>query len=124
MSGPRLLVMAAAVLCAGPLAAALAQSPKPGSEDKRPSLGTQLSSLPLGPGKAIADQACLRCHSADILRQQRLSEKQWTASVTKMIGWGAEVPESEKAELVAYLARNFGPDNDRFRPVVTRPLDR
>ena len=124
MSGPRLLVMAAAVLCAGFLAAALAQSPKPGSEDKRPSLGTQLSSLPLGPGKAIADQACLRCHSADILRQQRLSEKQWTASVTKMIGWGAEIPENKKAELVAYLARNFGPDNDRFRPVVTRPLDR
>jgi hypothetical protein len=124
VSGPRLLVMAAAVLCAGSLATALAQSRKPGLEDKRPSLGTQLSSLPLGPGKAIADKACLRCHSADVLRQQRLSEKQWTASVTKMIGWGAEVPENEKAELVAYLARNFGPDNDRFRPVVTRPLGR
>jgi quinoprotein glucose dehydrogenase len=123
VSGPRLLVVAA-VLCAGPLATALAQRPKPDSEDKRPSLGTQLSSLPLGPGKAIAGKACLRCHSADILRQQRLSEKQWTASVTKMIGWGAEVPENKKAELVAYLARNFGPDNDRFRPVVTRPLDR
>jgi hypothetical protein len=41
-----------------------------------------------------------------------------------MIGWGAEIPENEKAELVAYLVRNFGPDNDRFRPVVTRPLDR
>jgi cytochrome c5 len=124
VNGPRLLVMAAAVLCAGPPATALAQRRKADAEDKRPSLGTQLSSLPLGPGKAIADKACLRCHSADILRQQRLSEKQWTASVTKMIGWGAEIPENEKAELVAYLVRNFGPDNDRFRPVVTRPLDR
>jgi hypothetical protein len=124
VSGPRLLVVAAAVLCAGPLATALAQSAKPDSEDKRPSLGTQLSSLPIGPGKALAGKACLRCHSADILRQQRLSEKQWTASVTKMIGWGAEIPEDKKAELIAYLARNFGPDNDRFRPVVTRPLDR
>jgi len=72
----------------------------------------------------MADKACLRCHSADILRQQRLSERQWTANVTKMIGWGAEVPEDRKAELVAYLVRNFGPDNDRFRPVVTRPLGR
>ena len=124
MSGPRLLVMAAAALCAGALPTALAQSPKPDSEDKRPSLGTQLSSLPPGPGKAIAGKACLRCHSADILRQQRLSDKQWTASVTKMIGWGAEIPENKKAELVAYLAKNFGPDNDRFRPVVTRPLHR
>src|SRR5713101_6834732 len=116
--------MAAAALCAGALATARAQTPKPNSEDKWPSLGMQLSSLPRGPGKAIADKACLRCHSADILRQQRLSEKQWTASVTKMIGWGAEVPEDKKVELVAYLARNFGPDNDRFRPVVTRPLGR
>ena len=124
MSGPRLLVMAAAALCAGALATALAQSPKLDSEDKRPSLGTRLSSLPPGRAKAIADKACLRCHSADILRQQRLSDKQWTASVTKMIGWGAEIPENKKAELVAYLAKNFGPDNDRFRPVVTRPLDR
>jgi len=124
VSGPRLLVTAAAALCAGALATALAQSPKPDSEDKRPSLGTRLSSLPLGRGKAIADKACLRCHSADILRQQRLSEKQWTANVTKMIGWGADVPEDKRAELVAYLARNFGPDNDRFRPVVVRPLDR
>jgi quinoprotein glucose dehydrogenase len=123
VSGPRLLVVAAA-LSAGVLAAARAQTPKPDSEDNRPSLGVQLSSLPLGPGKAIADKACLRCHSADILRQQRLSEKQWTASVTKMVGWGAEVPEDKQAELVAYLARNFGPDNDRFRPVVTRPVGR
>jgi cytochrome c5 len=120
----RLLVMAAAALCAAGLPTARAQTPKPDSQDKRPSLGTQLSSLPLGPGKAIADKACLHCHSADILRQQRLSEKQWTASVTKMIGWGAEVPDDKKIELVAYLTRNFGPDNDRFRPVVTRPLGR
>ena len=124
MSAPRLLVMAAAALCAGPLATALAQTPKADSQGQRPSLGTQLSSLPRGPGKAMADKACLRCHSADILRQQRLSERQWTANVTKMIGWGAEVPEDRKAELVAYLVRNFGPDNDRFQPVVTRPLGR
>jgi quinoprotein glucose dehydrogenase len=124
VSGPRLLVMAAAALCAGALATARAQTPNPNSEDKRPSLGMQLSLLPRGPGKDIADKACLRCHSADILRQQRLSEKQWTASLTKMIGWGAEVPEDKRVELVAYLARNFGPHNDRFRPVVTRPLGR
>ena len=124
MNGPRLLVMAAAALSAGALATAGARTPRPDSEDNRPSLGVQLSSLPPGPGKAIADKACLRCHSADILRQQRLSERQWTASVTKMIGWGAEVPNDKTAELVAYLARNFGPDNDRFRPVVTRPLGR
>jgi hypothetical protein len=41
-----------------------------------------------------------------------------------MIGWGAEVPEAKKAELVAYLVANFGPDNTKFQPVVTRPVGR
>ncbi len=74
--------------------------------------------------KAVADQACLHCHSADIVRQQRLNEKQWTAEVNKMIGWGAAVPEEKKEALVAYLLEHFGPDNDRFRPVVAQPVGR
>jgi hypothetical protein len=41
-----------------------------------------------------------------------------------MVGWGAEVPEEKKDELVKYLALHFGPGNDRFQPVVTRPLGR
>lgn len=89
-----------------------------------PVLGTQLAELPPGPGKATADAACLKCHSADILRQQRLNEKQWGANVTKMAGWGADVPDPSRDELIAYLVKNFGPDNDRFKPVVTRPSGR
>ncbi|HJW14890.1 MAG TPA: cytochrome c [Thermoanaerobaculia bacterium] len=91
---------------------------------KLPVLGTRLSGFPPGEGKTIADQACLACHSTDMVRQQRLTEKQWAASVTKMAGWGAEVPESKRDALIAYLVKNFGPDNDRFEPVVTRPVGR
>jgi mono/diheme cytochrome c family protein len=91
---------------------------------KLPVLGTRLAEFPPGDGKAIADQACLACHSTDMVRQQRLTEKQWTASVTKMAGWGAEVPESKREALITYLVKNFGPDNDRFEPVVTRPVGR
>jgi mono/diheme cytochrome c family protein len=89
-----------------------------------PVLSTRLAPFPPGEGKAIADQACLNCHSADMVRQQRLTEKQWTASVTKMVGWGAEVTESKRDALIAYLVKNFGPDNDRFEPVITRPVGR
>jgi len=74
--------------------------------------------------KAVADQACLRCHSADMVRQQRLTEKQWTAELTKMVGWGAVVPEDQKAALIAYFVEHFGPDNDRFQPVVAQPPPR
>jgi mono/diheme cytochrome c family protein len=87
-----------------------------------PIFGTKLAELPPGEGKAIADRACLRCHSADMLRQQRLTEKQWTASVAKMSGWGAEIRDDEEAVLAAYLAKNFSPDAGLFLPAETRPL--
>jgi hypothetical protein len=54
--------------------------------------------------------------------QQRLTEKQWTASVEKMMRWGAAVPADRKDALIAYLVEHFGTDNDRFEPQVTRPV--
>lgn len=99
-------------------------APQASFDPKLPVFGVRLASLPAGPGREIAAKACLICHSSDILRQQRLTEAQWAASVNKMIGWGADVPEGKKDALVKYLASHFGPDNDRFQPVVTRPIGR
>ena len=99
--------------------------PVPADFDVRlPVLGTQLAPLPEGEGKAIAEQACLQCHSTSMVLQQRLTEKQWTASVDKMIRWGAALPADRKDALIAYLAAHFGPDNDRFEPTITRPVGR
>jgi len=95
---------------------------KPKPSAVLPQLGTLIAPLPEGPAKDVADRACLNCHSGDVLRQQRLTDKQWTANVTKMIGWGAEVPEDRREELVRYLAKNFGPGNVAFRPVAVRPI--
>jgi len=102
--------------------AALAGPGKPQPSADLPQLGTLIAPLPEGPAKGVADGACLNCHSGDVLRQQRLTEKQWTANVTKMIGWGAEVPEDRREELVRYLAKNFGPGNVAFQPVAVRPI--
>jgi len=93
-------------------------------EGALPALGTELGELPAGAMKPLADQACLHCHSADMIRQQKLNEKQWTAEVTKMVGWGAAVPEDQRAALIAYLLEHFGPDNDRFQPVAAQPVGR
>jgi mono/diheme cytochrome c family protein len=99
--------------------------PKPADFDTSlPELGTSLEQLPAGPGKQIADTACLECHSSDILRQQRLDAKKWASELTKMMGWGAALAETQKDSLAAYLLQNFGPDNDRFTPAVTRPVGR
>lgn len=77
--------------------------------------GTQFKQLPAGKGKADVEAACYACHSADLLAQQRLNEKQWTATVEKMMRWGAVVPDAKKSVVIAYLSRNFGPDN-KFSP--------
>jgi hypothetical protein len=84
-----------------------------------PLLGTKFHALPEGKGKAAVEGSCLPCHSADILVQQRLTEKQWTASVDKMIRWGAVVDEKQKGELIAYLAKHFGPEN-KYTPRKVR----
>ena len=112
----------AAVLVAAAAALSLAgASGRPRKMAPLPAVGTRLSDFPPGPARAVAQRGCLQCHSADIPRQQRLTEKQWTASVEKMMRWGADVPEKDKEALVRYLAGHFGPDNDSFEPVVTRP---
>jgi DMSO/TMAO reductase YedYZ molybdopterin-dependent catalytic subunit len=61
------------------------------------------------PGKAVFDTRCLVCHDDRLTAQQRLTLPGWSREVDKMIGWGANVPEAEKASLVEYLARRFGP---------------
>jgi hypothetical protein len=102
-------------------------NPKPAPvnfDPKLPVLGTLLLEFPLGDGKGIADQACLACHSTDMVRQQRLTEKQWAAEVTKMAVWGADIPQDKREELVAYLVNNFGPGAPKYEPVLTRPVGR
>jgi len=58
--------------------------------------------------------ACLECHDAGIIAQQRLSKAAWTREVDKMIKWGATVNSSDREALVDYFSANFGPDNPAY----------
>jgi hypothetical protein len=97
------------------------EPPKVSFDPKLPSLGMSVKPLPAGAGKPVVEAGCLRCHSAEIIMQQRLTESQWRANVDKMIGWGSTVSPAQKPVLVAYLAKNFGPDNKSFQPTEARP---
>jgi len=81
-----------------------------------PMPGTKFKELPPGKAKVDVEAACYACHSADILVQQRLNQKQWTATVEKMMRWGAVVPPEKKMPIVEYLARHFGP-GAKFEPI-------
>lgn len=62
-----------------------------------------------GAGEATYRRACLACHDADMIAQQRLSKTGWTRSVEKMMRWGAAVSDADKDALVDYLAANYPP---------------
>src|SRR5215831_12417661 len=53
---------------------------------------------------------CEVCHSADLITQQRLDREHWTAIVTKMVHWDAQVSPAEQAVLLSYLVTHYHPD--------------
>ena len=60
-------------------------------------------------GAASYKRACLTCHEADIIEQQKLSRTGWTRSVEKMMRWGATIGDTEKEPLIEYLSWRFVP---------------
>ena len=75
--------------------------------------------LPAGPMQAKATTACLECHEARIILQQRLSKASWTREVDKMTKWGAVVDPADRDALIDYLSSNFSPDKPAFGPQRT-----
>ncbi len=73
--------------------------------------------LPAGPAKEKAETACVSCHEARIIVQQRLPKAAWEKEVDKMIKWGAEVDTKDRDALIDYFSANFPPD----KPAYTAP---
>jgi hypothetical protein len=63
-----------------------------------------------------ARTACLECHEARIILQQRLNKAAWTKEVDKMMKWGAVVDTSDRDALIDYLSTNFTPDAAPYVP--------
>lgn len=66
--------------------------------------------LPPGAAKDAAESACLGCHEARIIVQQRLNKAAWTKEVDKMTKWGAPVEAKDRDALIDYLSTNFNPE--------------
>src|SRR2546421_2837579 len=75
--------------------------------------------LPAGPTQEKAVAACLSCHEARIIVQQRLSKAAWTREVDKMTKWGAEVDPQDHDALIDYFSANFGPDQPPYAAPTT-----
>jgi len=60
--------------------------------------------------QAKVKAACTQCHNASRITEQHLSRQEWSTELDKMVGLGAEVPDSDRAALLNYLSKNFGPE--------------
>jgi hypothetical protein len=69
--------------------------------------------------QAKATTACLECHEARIILQQRLTKAAWTKEVDKMTKWGAVVDPADRDALIDYLSANFSPDQPAYTPQRT-----
>jgi mono/diheme cytochrome c family protein len=66
-----------------------------------------------GPG--LVAEACLACHTEEILREQRLTSAQWEKVVKKMAGWGATLTADDVPVVAAYLAASYGLDAGEYQ---------
>jgi cytochrome c5 len=69
-----------------------------GVDSSRPAIG------PAENGAALLKTRCQTCHDLRLIEQQRLDQAGWTREIDKMIGWGAELTNSDKETLSIYLS--------------------
>ena len=65
--------------------------------------------LPEDPAKTAVVAVCTACHDATEITTRRMTANQWDMMVSKMIDLGAAPTDQERAMIVAYLPKYFGP---------------
>jgi hypothetical protein len=70
--------------------------------------------LPAGAMQSKARTACMMCHDAHIIVQQRLSKPAWGKEVDKMMKWGAPVSAADRDALIDYFASSFPVDKPAY----------
>jgi glucose dehydrogenase len=65
--------------------------------------------LPPGGAKELVEKTCgTGCHSVEVVTSQRMSQKDWSATVQNMVARGAKASEPEINAIVEYLAKTLG----------------
>jgi competence protein ComEA len=67
--------------------------------------------LPDGPGKDLVLRYCSNCHTIVNITSARKDEDGWTATLTKMVGYGMQGNEDDLETILAYLTKNYGPQS-------------
>jgi len=60
-------------------------------------------------GAKLLDERCSVCHKSERPKAAKKSMADWDKTVTRMMGKGAKLSETEKKALVEHLAKNYKP---------------
>src|SRR5262249_60122607 len=72
--------------------------------------------LPDGDGKKLIEDRCTACHDTGPITNLKQKEDDWKKLIDRMIGFGAQMDDKEKAVTSAYLAKFFGPAGADAKP--------
>lgn len=67
--------------------------------------------MPDGPGKDITVATCTKCHSITNITGQHKDRDGWTATITKMVGYGATGSDEDFQAILDYVTKNYGLDS-------------
>ena len=115
----RVALLALVAMLGGATACSKPAPPSVSSEAASPSA----SAAATPDGAMLVITACLSCHTAEMLAQQRLPKEKWAATVKKMAGWGANLDPQDTDALVAYLSGKYGPDAGPWEPQTITASD-
>jgi mono/diheme cytochrome c family protein len=65
------------------------------------------SQLPEGAHRETVQRVCSSCHTVQMFAGRRMTQQQWGATVSNMIGRGAKITDDEFDQIVTYLAATF-----------------
>jgi competence protein ComEA len=68
---------------------------------------------PADPGKKLVAEICSFCHGLARLKGQAYTRDEWSNVIKGMVSEGAPVTDEEFSLILDYLAKNFGPAEER-----------
>jgi mono/diheme cytochrome c family protein len=64
-------------------------------------------------GRELVQDICSLCHELDRIKIQEWTREEWSEEIKGMISEGAPVTDDEFELIVNYLAKNFGPKEEK-----------
>jgi hypothetical protein len=67
------------------------------------------AALPPGPGRNVVISKCSSCHAMALVQAERHDADGWDETVDKMVDRGLMISDPDRAQVVAYLTKVYGP---------------